>query len=365
MPVPTMKDVAREAGVALGTVSKVFNDIPVGESYRRRVMDAAGKLGYQLNSYARGLKTNKTYAVALIIPNVVNPFFSALAQSVCQALTARGYRMMLSITDCDMDVEQRAIQMARQNRVDGVIGLTYNPALVLEEELPFVSFDRYFTSGVPCVASDNFGGGAMAAEKLLELGCQRLLYFRHGSPVAGETDKRGSGFESVCRQRQAAYEKLWLNDDDSPERFREFLSRHCSDGVSEYDGIFCSTDDLAFAIVRMLSEMGLHVPRDVQVIGYDGIPIFVSGKLPCSTIVQPISLMAETAVDLLLRTDRENLPGLVCLPVRYAKGGTTRDDETARDGGTTRDSDETEDSDKIRDGEETGGEAEFPWQANI
>ena len=65
---PTMKDVAREAGVALGTVSKVFNDIPVGDSYRQRVLDAADKLGYQVNSYARGLKTNKTRSVALIIP---------------------------------------------------------------------------------------------------------------------------------------------------------------------------------------------------------------------------------------------------------------------------------------------------------
>ena len=267
--------------------------------------------------------------------------------------------MALSITDCDMDAEQRAIQMARQNRVDGVIGLTYNPDLVIEEALPFVSFDRCFPSSIPCVASDNFVGGAMAAEKLLELGCQRLLYFRHGSVVAGETDKRGSGFESVCRQRQAAYGKLWLNDADSLELFREFLCRHCSDGVPEYDGIFCSTDDLAFCIVRMLSEMGLRVPRDVQVIGYDGIPVFVSGKLPCSTIVQPVALMAETAVDLLLRTDRENLPGLVCLPVRYAKGGTTRDGDESSDRGETGDSDET------GDGGKTGREAEFSWQANI
>ena len=325
MPVPTMKDVAREAGVALGTVSKVFNDIPVGETYRRRVIDAARKLNYQVNSYARGLKTNQTYSVALIIPNVTNPFFSALAQNICQALTERGYRMILSITDCDMDAEQRAIQLARQNRVDGVIGLTYNPSLVIEDSLPYVSFDRCFSPNIPCVASDNFNGGRVAAEKLLELGCRRLLYFRHGSPVAGETDKRGSGFESVCREKRVESGKLWLNDADSPERFRDFLRAHFSEGALEYDGIFCSTDDLAFSVIRMLSGMGLRVPQDVQIIGYDGVPVFVSGKLPCSTIVQPIEQMAETAVELLLRKDRDCLPGLVCLPIRYASGGTTRD----------------------------------------
>ena len=86
---PTMKDVAREAGVALGTVSKVFNDIPVGEDYRKRVEEAARRLGYQVNSYARGLKTNRTCSAALILPDITHPFFSALAQGVCSALAAR------------------------------------------------------------------------------------------------------------------------------------------------------------------------------------------------------------------------------------------------------------------------------------
>ena len=82
---PTMKDVAREAGVALGTVSKVFNNGSVGEKYRQRVLEAAKRLGYQVNSYARGLKTNRTYAVAVVLPNIINPFFSVLAQNLCQA----------------------------------------------------------------------------------------------------------------------------------------------------------------------------------------------------------------------------------------------------------------------------------------
>ena len=320
-----MKDVAREAGVALGTVSKVFNHVPVSESYRQRVMEAAEKLDYQLNSYARGLKTKKTFAAALILPNVVNPFFSALAQRICQALALRGYRMILSVTDRDMDAERRAVQMARQNRVDGVIALTYHPSFAIEEAFPCVSFDRCFGPAIPCVTSDNFGGGRMAAEKLLELGCRRLLYFRNGSTVPGEADKRGSGFESVCQREGVEHGKLWLNAGDDMALFREFLRRHSAGGVPEYDGIFCSTDDLACSIVRMLSGLGFRVPEDVQVIGYDGVPVFVSGRLPCSTIVQPISLMAETAVDLLLQTERGALSSPVCLPVSYARGGTTRD----------------------------------------
>lgn len=118
---PTMKDVAREAGVSLGTVSKVINGIPVGESYRRKVEKAAKKLGYQVNHYARGLKTNESYCIAFIAPSTTNPFFAALAQEICKALSQRGYRMMLFITGFDPKAEQFCIQMIHQNKLDGAI----------------------------------------------------------------------------------------------------------------------------------------------------------------------------------------------------------------------------------------------------
>jgi len=321
-----MKDVAQEAGVALGTVSKVFNNIPVGKDYRRRVEEAAKRLGYQVNSYARGLKTSRTYSVSLILPNITDPFFSTLAQHVCLALAARDYKTILSVTACDPEAERRCIRMVQQNKVDGIIGLTYNPDLEVDPKLPYVSIDRYFSPGVPCVSSDNFGGGRMAAEKLLELGCTRPLFLRVGSRVPGESDKRGDGFESACRQRGVKYHCLRLNDEDGcSEPFRTFLSQHMEDGKLAFDGIFCATDALAIHIRGILAQLGLRVPEDVQLIGFDGIRRFTSDELYCSTIVQPIPRLAETSVDLLLREDRSNLPSLVCLPVRYAAGGTTRE----------------------------------------
>jgi len=322
---PTMKDVAREAGVALGTVSKVFNNIPVGEDYRKRVEEAARRLGYQVNNYARGLKTNRTCSVALILPNITAPFFSALAQGVYESLAAREYKMFLSLTSSNPEAEQRCIKMVQQNKVDGIIGLTYNPNLEVDPQLPYVSIDRHFGPNVPCVSSDNFGGGRMAAEKLLELGCTRPLFLRVGSRVPGESDKRGDGFESACRQRGVPYGSLRLNDEDGLEPFRSFLSTHMDQGQLAFDGIFCATDALAVHIRGMLTELGLRVPEDVQLIGFDGIRRFATGGLYCSTIVQPVARLAETSADLLLREDRSNLPSLVCLPVAYAAGGTTRE----------------------------------------
>ena len=322
---PTMKDVAQEAGVALGTVSKVFNNGSVGEDYRRRVLEAAERLGYQVNRYARGLKTNRTYTVAVVLPNIINPFFALLAQNLCQALTKRGYRMFLSITDFDPEAEQRYIHMAQQNQVDGIIGLTYNPDLQVTDKVPFVSFDRYVSPDVPCVASDNFGGGQLAAKKLVELGCGRLLFLRIGSTVAGESDKRRDGFEAFCRGAGVEHDVLYLCDSDGMEPFRTFLQNHIHQGQLDYDGIFCCTDVLALEIQKMLSELGIRTPEEVQLIGFDGTAISMGCVPECSTIVQPIPLLAETCVDILLKEDKSDLPSLICLPVSYAPGGTTRD----------------------------------------
>lgn len=322
---PTMKDVAREAGVALGTVSKVFNGIPVGERYRLRVEEAAEKLGYQVNQYARGLKTNKTYVVAVILPHVNHPFFSELEEHICSALAKRGYRMQLYLTNFDHELEQQCMHMVRQHKVDGIIGLTYNPNLEIDEDIPFVTIDRWFGSNVPCVSSDNYGGGRLQAEKLMELGCKHLAFLRTGVLAYGEVDKRKDGFEAACRNNRVPFDVCWLNENDDISMFRDFFKQHMKNGKLDFDGIGCSTDLLAYQVSRILKELNVQVPRDVQIIGYDGIRKFGCEDYYCSTIIQPSAQIAETCVAMLLESDRSKTPSLVCLPVTYAKGGTTKE----------------------------------------
>ena len=118
---PTMADVAREAGVALGTVSKVVNGQAVGEEYRKKVEKAIACLGYQYNSSGRALRTDQTDTVALIIPNTINPYFALLVHHINMALEKRNYKMLLCFTEYDRHREMEFIQMVRQNRVDGSI----------------------------------------------------------------------------------------------------------------------------------------------------------------------------------------------------------------------------------------------------
>ncbi len=320
---PTMKDVAREAGVALGTVSKVVNGLPVGDSYKIRVEDAIRKLNYQVNSYAQGLKANKTYTVALLIPNTTEPFFAALAYHINIVLMRQKYRMLLCCTDSDSALEQEYITMAQQNKVDGIIGLTYSPNLIIEENTPFVAIDRSIGTGIPCVASDNFGGGQLAAEKLADLVCKNVAFLRIGSSLSNEPNKRKAGFENGCLARGLHYEMKILDDNKPYEEFETFLSEHIHGGSLSFDGIFCVTDRLAYSVIQTLRRLNQRVPEDVQIIGYDGVRLFGNIDYVCSTIVQPLPEMAEMCVELLLRENMKAKPPLVCLPVTYAYGGTT------------------------------------------
>ena len=325
-----MKDVAKEAGVALGTVSKVVNGLPVGDSYRIRVEDAIRKLNYQVNSYAQGLKANKTYTVALLIPNTVDPFFSSLTHYINIALMKRKYRMLLCVTDYNPQQEQEYVKMAQQNKVDGIIGLTYNPELIVEENTPFVAIDRSMGPKIPCVACDNFAGGQLAAEKLADLGCKNVAFLRVGSSLTNEPNKRKAGFENGCLSRGLQYEMKILENEESYEVFENFLSEHIFDGKLAFDGIFCVTDRLAHYVLHMLRKLNQRIPEDVQLIGFDGVRSFGNIDYLCSTIVQPVPEIAEMCVDLLLREGELTKPPLVCLPVTYAYGGTTSETDNRR-----------------------------------
>jgi LacI family transcriptional regulator len=321
---PTMKDVAIAANVSLGTVSKVFNGIPVGDEYKSRVEKAAKRLGYQVNVYARGLRAQKTYTVSLILPDLQNPFYSSLADYCCSYLSKSGYRTLISTTSSDPQAEQDCVNMVLQNKVDGIIAITYNPALEVSDDIPFVIIDRKFKSNVPCISSDNFAGGELAASKLVENGCKNLLFAAVSSHVPGEADKRLLGFSNYCEHNDISFTICNVFDEDGIEAVYDFLDKNIEGKKLSFDGIFCNTDFTARRVMKFLFGRNISVPEDVQIIGYDGVKRFGFDDYYCSTIRQPLKEMAEAAVDILLNKDRASAPSLVCLPVTYCFGNTTK-----------------------------------------
>ena len=164
---PTMKDVAARAGVSLGTVSKVINHITVGEKNRVKVEKAIQELGYEVNTYARGLKTQETKLITLIVPDTMNPFFAAFTQYVERTLYEHEYKLILCCANGIPEKEIGYLNLASQSKTDGIIALTYTDvSSAIPARIPIVSFDRYFEDhDVPMIASDNFQGGYTGTKK--------------------------------------------------------------------------------------------------------------------------------------------------------------------------------------------------------
>ena len=125
--------------------------------------------------------------------------------------------------------------------------------------------------------------------------------------------------------RGLTYESLLLEDGNPEEKFASYLKEHITDGKLAFDGIFCATDRIAYIVKNALPQFGLRVSEDVQLIGFDGIRTFSDMDLICSTIVQPIEDIAEMCVEFVLQENMTTKPPLICLPVYYAPGGTTRE----------------------------------------
>ncbi len=332
---PTMKDVAARAGVSLGTVSKVINHIPVGEKNREKVNLAIKELGYKVNTYARGLKTQETKMIALIVPDTTNPFYARFTQYVEKKLYEKGYKLILCCANGIPEKEIGYLNLASQNKADGIIALTYTDvSSFIPAQIPIVSFDRYFENHpVPLVASDNFQGGFQGTKKLWELGCRRPVFIRFRSKFSSETDKRLEGYLAACKELNLPSDCLDLTDPpDIDASLKAYLEDHKdSRGKLTLDGIFANTDHQAYHAMKILNQMGYRIPEDVQILGFDGIRKYGidDSALYVSSMCQPVEDLAYLCVEILLKKKEGGVvPSLSLLPVTYEYGGTTRQSNT-------------------------------------
>ena len=334
----TIKDVVKDSGVSLGTVSKVINGIHVREESYEKVMKSIEKLNYKVNVHARGLKAARTNDIAIILPSLLNPFFTVMLEEVDKELSNRGKRVLLCISENDKEKTVRYLEMAKNNKVDGIFGVTYSDIeKEVTSDMPMVALDRHFQSHIPFVSADNFEGGRLAAKTLSEKGCKELLCFWTGSSDQCEPYKRMTGFQDYCKEHGISHEVLsyidrnigdhtaYYNLDLHRELASNMVKEHLQDGRFAFDGIFVSSDHLALTVQDELKKAGLRVPEDVQLIGFDGIRVLNEGKPVVSTIAQPIPLIAKTAVRMLMDLiDKKEVKNITDLPVAFLEGGTTK-----------------------------------------
>lgn len=319
-----IKDVAKHAGVAIGTVSRVINNNEtVNPEIRERVLRSIEELNYVPDEVARSFKLRTTKMIAFLVPSIWNPFFSELAHYVEDELDKQGYKLLLCNSGGKPEKEQYYIEMLKQNKVAGILGITYNDHQNdINSNIPFVSIDRIFSDDVPCVTSDNYAGGSLAARTLLEAGCQRLGFLGKSSLIKSEVDKRKDGFKDTALELGATPAIYDISDEEETDPYQvatQFFNRY-----PELDGVFAKTDILAATYIKVLNENNLRVPEDVKVIGYDGIQDTDLFHPILTTIRQPVKEIGEKAVELVLKkiNCKPIEQHIVKIPVILKKGET-------------------------------------------
>lgn len=297
----TLKDLAREAGVSLASASYAVNgNGSVGEQTRAHILAVAQRIGYRQNIAARAMKTGRSGTLALVLPDLANPFFPALAQAVFRAGRGGGYTMFLVDTEGNEALEQAALAKAVDLGFDGIVWfpirdkdtssgvLTRTPVVVLDRTVP----------GYAAIGIDYLDAGRIAARHLLDAGHRRIGIISGPTDIASMRD-RCDGAEALIQAEGVLAFRV-------ANAFSTDLDPHAQAALTSgaATGIFAAADVIAIGALRHAQASGLRVPEDLSILGFDDIPLAEQSQPPLSTIELPVEEIAQCAlVELLAQID--------------------------------------------------------------
>jgi DNA-binding LacI/PurR family transcriptional regulator len=306
----TAQDVAKLAKVSQSAVSRTFTPgASVSEDTRNRVMIAAKTLGYRPNAMARSLITRRSRIIALVMGYLENQFYPLVIQELSQKLQKQGYHVLMFISDGDET--DGVLDEILQYQIDGIViaSAMLSPALArqcADSGVPVVLFNRVpdtsaFARHTTCsVTSDNFEGGRMAARLLLDRGHKRIAFLA-GLEKSSTNHERERGFREVLAAEGLSVFRREVGHYDF-ERAAE-AARAMFAGLPAArrpDAVFVANDHMAIAVMDVLrQELGLRVPEDVSVVGFDDVPQAAWGAYRLTTVVQAVGPMVDATVELL------------------------------------------------------------------
>ncbi|MFF4259744.1 LacI family DNA-binding transcriptional regulator [Streptomyces sp. NPDC001663] len=317
----TLRDVAELAGVSSRTVSNVVNGYaPVAEATRLRVQQAVDKLGYRPNVLARNLAAGRSGQIAVVVPYLDTPYFAELLQGIIRAARVQGYNVLIDQTDGDAEHEKLFLSRGAQHLLfDGVIfsplGLAQSDLTERDPSLPLVVLgERVSDGGFDHVGIDDVAASLEATEHLLSLGRRRV------AAIGDQPYRTGEAAQLRTRGYRLAHERAGLPVSEelivSTPRFNRSdgatAMAHLLDDLEEPpDAVFCYSDLVALGALHTLASRGLRVPEDIAVVGYDDIEDGRYSNPPVTTVSPDKKMIAETAVELLLKriTSSTPLPG--------------------------------------------------------
>ena len=302
----TIQDVARVAGVSPSTVSRALNDSPlIREETKARIRAIAEELGYERNELARGLVKGASGAIGLVIPDITNPFFAEVTRGVGEVAHARGYGVILCNTEEDPDRERSYIRLLRRKRVDGLILTSVtaeDPYLkaLSRSKTPFVLVSRACQLvPAPYVGVDDRLGGRLAVEHLVELG-HRRIGFIGGPPDVQSSLDRLAAFEAVLSERGLPVREEWISFSDFTQRAGYRAGKELLKREERPSAVFAANDVVALGVLQAADELGIRVPEELSVVGYDDISYAGLPRIELTTVAQPSFEMGRIAAEWLL-----------------------------------------------------------------
>jgi LacI family transcriptional regulator len=272
----TLKDIARDVGVSVVTVSKVLrNHSDISAQTRKRVLQRMKELNYHPNLAARTLVTGRTNLIGLIVPDLVHPFFAEVAKGISSRLRSLEYSLIIASSEDDANLERSEIEQMLARRVDAVIlaSTQSNPDSVRripDQKVPYLLLDRRI-AGVSAnfVGIDDVMAGVLATTHLLEIGCKTIAYIG-GSDVSTTVDRQAGYSVTLARHGASLPPEYIVNygrGDDSGDAagydgMKKLLALN-----PRPDGVFCLNDPVAMGAMRAILEAGLRIPADVAIVG--------------------------------------------------------------------------------------------------
>ncbi len=302
----TIKDVAREAGVSVGTASQALRNSPaVREATRRRVLAVSKRLRYQPSALARGLVTRRTHTVGLLISDISNPFFIRAVRAVEDVAQENGYNVMLCNTDEDPTKETQYLRVLAEKRVDGIILATTagNLAAIRDirwRRIPLVLFDRELPrTAIDTVKVDGVLGGQLATQHLLQLGHRRIGII-HGPVVRSTGVERLRGYLLALRAAGLRPEPALVREGNFKQDSGRELTRRLLELSPPPTALFCTNNLMTVGAIQTLQERGVRIPADLSLVGYDDMEWWTLTNPPLTTVGQPAYDLGREAMRLLL-----------------------------------------------------------------
>lgn len=331
MRASTISQVAEQAGVSVATVSRVVNQSgTVAPETARKVLDAIQQLGYQPNVWGRNLRRGESRVMLVLVPNVSNPFYAPIIAGVEDRLSKDGYGSMLCITNADLDRRAFYLEFLKDGRADGAILMepaTDDPHVAeMAGGYHLVQCCEYCDDPkVSHVSVDNFAAAYQVVVTLAEMGHSRIGFVGADNDFISTTFRQ-RGYQEGLRSRG-----LPVREEDQTFAGRDYsfssgveAARRLLDREDRPTALFCISDVLALGAIQVAREMGLRVPEDLSVVGFDDVEYAVMGHPRLTTVHQPCYELGSMAGELLIAQIRGEPKGkTVYLPHKLMERDST------------------------------------------